>query len=1234
MPRVQIQGTQTFLDFPEGTPTEVMSAAVRRFTAEQGGQPVSQQPGGQDDLSVGDINSPVSQQLTPEQQTAQARVGGPAPAPADEGGIESEIQALGGEGGMGLTELVTGQPAPPPKTVASEKPKGLIRRGLAQVGGSINEQAQQGARLIVQTFNEEHITPYQETLGVLKVALGGLALATSPLAPIIQGLANVGRTAVSGIEAGIGATLTDLPPDSETFLRASDNVSKMFTLAGDDRATTGSEVGDLVTDLMFGLVPVEWGLLIGLRASKAALLGGKAESIGRVTIDLAHGLSPRAAKKVGAVMEAIPEERYAQKLLTAGDGGPITDPARLLGSGGLEQLGPAGRGGVRLTGGVTASRAGGLPPKRIVDIVPDVRTVDGKIISNQVQPPPTITGGAADLGERAIQAIPPGTVQRAERSQRLFESTVPESVLRGPRQEFPTAPTRILEGPGRPDRVFPPTVTETVQRNSGFRTDAIRANRLRQEAAEVAQRNIDDAMAINSAQVEASRARQLERSRGLGEVRGIRPIRQVPVQRRPSKVQPGVLFSREADASISSLGINTAKLPVVEDASMLKRLYHNTFSLRGAAIVDFTSAGVVTRKQGQFGKMFMDLIDSVDNVFEKRASGALADLFEVTGRFGRKKFRMSQGEKNLIFSALNHGDDQAAARAVTMSQQASAKEIAKGKLFLNVEEAQAELNRLAPEIGGLRTRLHDMGLEAADYGMKVRRRNGSLVPFDLRENFMPHFIKDGIFKDQKFTNRLEKWIVENHPELATNRFEANVVLQDYVRHHSAPRFGNMEKARELNLPDWAIKTDLEAVLSTYYTRGYRRLEEVRTLGQNNEIINPLIQGMRAEGYNAQFAEDLLAATTGTVQYSQGRANLSKFLRTVNTPLLASAQVINLSQSVSTLLRTNTRATLKAMFQLSTNFRKESEFGLRSSALMDNFTGEIMRQMGGFDAGGQFLRATGFSFTERINRTISAVAGRNYAQQTFKRISDQVKRGQVPNKRAVKELERLGINVDEAIKRGGLKQDDLFSAAQQITNDTQFRTRAKDLPLWWNSPEGKVVNQFGQFAFKQTQLIKNEVAKKLFTDPVQGLKNLTKLGIAFPIAGEIFGRGRRAIREAGSAGLSQIIGTDPIEFPEVDENLLAAVKKTGVDNPEMITRIVEDAIMVGALGKFMDVWQATQYGTLSQVSAILGPSVPLAVAPLEAVARGEIKPISKEVQRRIPFLAPIIVGPTKTKKKEF
>ncbi|MCK5617560.1 hypothetical protein KAR91_87660, partial [Candidatus Pacearchaeota archaeon] len=224
--------------------------------------------------------------------------------------------------------------------------------------------------------------------------------------------------------------------------------------------------------------------------------------------------------------------------------------------------------------------------------------------------------------------------------------------------------------------------------------------------------------------------------------------------------------------------------------------------------------------------------------------------------------------------------------------------------------------------------------------------------------------------------------------------------------------------------------------------------------------------------------------------------------------------------------------------------------------------------------------------------------------------------------------------DEALKRGGLDQDDLFSAAQQITNDTQFRTRAKDLPLWWNSPEGKVVNQFGQFAFKQTQLIKNEVAKKLFTDPVQGLKNLTKLGIAFPIAGEIFGRGRRAIREAGSAGLSQIIGTDPIEFPEVDENLLAAIKKTGVDNPEMITRIVEDAIMVGALGKFMDVWQATQYGTLSQVSAILGPSVPLAVAPLEAVARGEIKPISKEVQRRIPFLAPIIVGPTKTKKKEF
>ena len=723
-------------------------------------------------------------------------------------------------------------------------------------------------------------------------------------------------------------------------------------------------------------------------------------------------------------------------------------------------------------------------------------------------------------------------------------------------------------------------------------------------------------------------------TRDLADVRGLRPIRALPVPRRPSQVQPGVLFSREADKAISNLGIQTSKLPVAEEAGFLKRLYHQRFSLRGAAIVDFTSASVVVRKQGQFGKMFMNLIDSVDNVFEKRASGALADLFEVTGRFGKKKLRMSQGEKDLIFSALNHGDEQAAARAVAISARASAKDIRKGKLFTDVEAAQLELNRLAPEIGGLRTRLHEMGLEASDIGVKVRHRDGTLVPFNLRENFIPHNIRDDVFINPKFTNRLEKWIIDNHPEMARNRAEANVVLQDYVRHHSSAQFGNMERARELNLPDWAIQTDLEKVLSTYYVRGYRRLEEVRVLGQNNELINPLIKGMQAEGYNHQFAQDLLEATTGAVQYSQGRKNLSKFLRTANTPLLAAAQVINLSQSVSTLLRTNTRATLKAMFFLATDFRKETEFGLRSSALMDNFTGEIMRQMGGFDAGGQFLRATGFSFTERINRTISAVAGRNYAQQLYKRVAQQAKRGQVPNKRAVKELERLGINVDDAIKRGSLSQDDVFSAAQQVTNDTQFRTRAKDLPLWWGSPEGKIVNQFGQFAFKQTQLIKNEVVKKLFSDPAQGLKNLTKLGIAFPIAGEIFGRGRREIREAGSAALSSIIGTDPIEFASVDPALLEAITATGVKNPEVITRIVEDAIMVGALGKFMDVWQATQYGTLSQVSAVLGPSVPLAVAPLEAIARGEIKPISKEVQRRIPFLAPIIVGPKAVKKKEF
>ena len=324
--------------------------------------------------------------------------------------------------------------------------------------------------------------------------------------------------------------------------------------------------------------------------------------------------------------------------------------------------------------------------------------------------------------------------------------------------------------------------------------------------------------------------------------------------------------------------------------------------------------------------------------------------------------------------------------------------------------------------------------------------------------------------------------------------------------------------------------------------------------------------------------------------------------------------------------------MKALWQLGTRrgirgvggeVLTSKEFGLRSSALLDSFTGELMRQLGGADLGGQFLRATGFSFTERINRTISALAGRNYAQNLFTKVARQVQRGRAPNKILVKELERLGISVDDALRRGSLEQNDLFSAAQQITNDTQFRTRAKDLPLWWNSPEGKIVNQFGQFAFKQTQLIKNEVVKELFKNPKRGLANLTKMVIAFPIAGEVFGRGRRKIRELLSGGR--------IEFEPIDKNILEAVELTGIDDPEIVARIIEDGVMVGATGRFMDMWQATQYGTLSEVSSLLGPSVPLGVAALEA-ARGEFGPLLKEGQRRIPFLAPIIVGPKRPEKK--
>jgi hypothetical protein len=213
----------------------------------------------------------------------------------------------------------------------------------------------------------------------------------------------------------------------------------------------------------------------------------------------------------------------------------------------------------------------------------------------------------------------------------------------------------------------------------------------------------------------------------------------------------------------------------------------------------------------------------------------------------------------------------------------------------------------------------------------------------------------------------------------------------------------------------------------------------------------------------------------------------------------------------------------------------------------------------------FLKATGFSATEKMNRTIAANAGRSYGTRLFKQLVKNPN-----NKRARRILEELGVNVDSAIKNKTLSDDDVLMMAKKFTDMTQFRSRPQDLPLFASSPGGKVFFQFKSYIYGQTRLLNKTVVEEMKNLSFgRATRNLLILATVFPLAGEVIADIRSLIsgRERESKGL---------------------------------TRYLEDIAQVGAMGILLDTLNAGKYGRGAEFLA--GPSVSDAGELIEAVGQ--------------------------------
>lgn len=687
-----------------------------------------------------------------------------------------------------------------------------------------------------------------------------------------------------------------------------------------------------------------------------------------------------------------------------------------------------------------------------------------------------------------------------------------------------------------------------------------------------------------------------------------------------------------AGAGASSFGLYEILKAPEEDFSEktksvpLQAVIGGILGIAGQAI-----RGPLSKKRFKnFAKGDKDLIGVVDDIRGKDIinNNAFTSAETVLSRQGNSgaelAARMRQAEENSLFKFGQTLEDfgfKKKFNKLSKNELANITDVLEGKaVSLN--------DKVDDVVNWFRSIEQGVVKEAQGMGVKSKNLSGELSDFIGRKNYFPHQIIDtnasgnvvketlqaavkrgeyknigeaktdwigfkafieGKGRDKRFLKELVK------KGKAENVEQARELVSNFMNKNKTRRFGSLEFSRELDLPFW--DPNPKRVIPKFIKGANNRLEEIRLLGQNNEIAKKLISDIGESGLDQSTARDIFKAWSGTEDVKDAFGFIgpkaSQALRNFQVvSKLGLAPVANASQSTLTAIKTGVGNTAKAIGQSFT--KGGQEFANRTGAVLDSSLEQLMRESAGSGGvGSKFLKAIGFTATEKFNRVVAANAGKNYVKQMANKLlknpSDRLAR---------RALSELRINPETVIKNGGLLFDDLLKAGSGIVRKTQFKSGVLDLPLFFNSPEGKILTQFKTFAFNHTKFIKEAILEETARGNFEPMIRAIAL---MPVVGEGVGDVRAVLtgRKRDKKGLE---------------------------------RIAENMANVGGLGILTDIWNSARYKNLA--GFFTGPTFStLSEFGQGAVqaAEGNADPLVKSTLRQVPVAGPLLKNLLKRRK---
>lgn len=559
-------------------------------------------------------------------------------------------------------------------------------------------------------------------------------------------------------------------------------------------------------------------------------------------------------------------------------------------------------------------------------------------------------------------------------------------------------------------------------------------------------------------------------------------------------------------------------------------------------------SSVIERDFGEAGAAIMKRLKNADTNIQASLGRVMRIMEDVGGRFSSKlEGREMSYQLGRILRGRTASTESSALRAGRITGRVGDEAEAIMGAQLPDDLASASPEQFYKALFG------DIAAEAESRGIQIRIPAAGGAParwqkFEALQNYFPQQVPD--IRELKPGSRLREWVLRRAVDdgdfrsmdeavqvldgyvqfvkregkgvgkengwiqyliksgQAENEEAARSLMEEVFRRQSSIKLGSsLEHARLVNNPFYNPFPD--EVAPMYAADALTRLENVAQLGvkytkggsvQAPEVTKAFEAVRRNMGRNSkEHFRTFLDVAMNNINNATPGNKIAHFLTSLQIPKLAFAQIVNVGQAfLNPLLATDMRATATGLMKAFS--QKGTKRALESGATLQSIFNEMVHSVaGGGNVGDRFLKSTGFVWTEKFNRTVAANVGIEWASRNFERLLKN------PSKKFfAQRLTELGIDVEKALARGKLTDNELLRAGQLLAEKTQFRSRPMDLPMFATNPAGKVFWQFKNFAYNQLNfVVKESLVKEVRAGNYgRAARNLLVLGTVFPMTGEV------------------------------------------------------------------------------------------------------------------------------------